>query len=74
MEIGMFMEASDYLRELLASGLTQAVIAEKTGIPQPTISRIANGRVNDVPSKRSRKLHALWELELGGRAVARAGA
>ncbi len=59
------MEASDYLRELLAAGMTQSVVAERTGIPQPTISRIARGRVKDVPSKRSRKLHALWELEIG---------
>lgn len=60
------MEASDYLRELLAAGMTQTVVADRTGIPQPTISRIARGRVKDVPSKRSRKLHALWELEVAG--------
>jgi hypothetical protein len=66
MEIGMSMEAPDYLRALLASGMTQAVIAQRTSIPQPTISRIARGKVKDVPSRRGRKLEALWELELGG--------
>ena len=68
MEEGNIVEPSDYLRQLLASGLTQAAIARRTGIPQPTLSRIARGVVKDVPSKRSRKLVALWELELGAHA------
>ncbi|OUM01648.1 hypothetical protein [Variovorax sp. JS1663] len=61
------MEAPDYLRALLASGMTQVAISEQTSIPQPTLSRIARGKAKDVPSKRARKLQALWELRLGGR-------
>jgi hypothetical protein len=57
------MEAPDYVRSLMAMGVTQVAIAQKTEIPQPTISRIARGVVKDVPSRRSRRLQALWELE-----------
>ena len=64
------MEASDYLRDLLAAGLTQVAIATETGIPQPTLSRLATGRTKDMPSRRSRKLEALWELRVAGKAVA----
>lgn len=53
------MEAQDYVRELIASGLTQTVIAERSGIPQPTISKILRGEVADVMSRNYRKLQAL---------------
>ncbi len=59
------MEAPDHVNALLSSGMTQAVIAQRTGIPQPTISRIARRVAKDVPSRRSRKLQELWEQELG---------
>lgn len=61
------MEGADYVRELLASGMTQADIAKETDIPQPTISRISRGLPKDVPSRRSRKLQALWELRVAGK-------
>jgi transcriptional regulator with XRE-family HTH domain len=53
------MEAQDYVKQLLAAGLTQTVIAERSGIPQPTISKIARGDVTDVMSRNYRKLQAL---------------
>lgn len=56
------MEAQDFLRGLLVSGMTQAAVAEQTGIPQPTLSRLARGVTTDLPSRRVRKLQALWEL------------
>lgn len=61
------MEARDFISDLLASGLTQAGIAERTGIPQPTISKVVTGRVSDVLSANYRKLQALHsEIVRGG--------
>jgi transcriptional regulator with XRE-family HTH domain len=60
------MEAKDYIEALMKTGLTQMGIAEKTGIPQPTISKVARGDVVDVMSRNYRKLQALYvELGLG---------
>lgn len=53
------MEAKDYVLAILALDKTQAFIAEKTGIPQPTISKIARGDVKDVMSKNYRALQSL---------------
>ena len=64
------MEAQDFVRELVASGMTQMVIAERTGIPQPTISKILRGDVMDVMSRNYRKLAALHCEVLGGQVVA----
>jgi len=58
------MEAKDYVEAIRAHGLTQVQIAEKTGIPQPTISKIARGDVADVMSRNYRALQAL-HTELG---------
>lgn len=55
------MEAKDFVVALVGAGLTQSVIAEKTGIPQPTISKIARGGVDDVMSRNYRKLQALYD-------------
>lgn len=60
------MEAQQFLQALLNVGLTQAAIAAETGIPQPTLSRLARGQTKDLPSRRSRKLEALWELRVAG--------
>jgi transcriptional regulator with XRE-family HTH domain len=58
------MEARDYVRVIREHKLTQAQIAEKTGIPQPTISKIERGEVDDVMSRNYRALKALHdELE-----------
>lgn len=53
------MEAKEFVEDLIRSGLTQQAISEKTGIPQPTLSKVLRGSVNDVLSKSYRKLQAL---------------
>jgi len=55
------MEAKDFVNALVDAGLTQTVIAERTGIPQPTISKVARGDVSDVMSRNYRKLQALFD-------------
>ena len=55
------MEARDFVIALIERGLTQVDIAERTGIPQPTISKVARGDVADVMSRNYRKLQALYE-------------
>ena len=55
------MEAKDYLAAIRDKGLTQADVAEKTGIPQPTISKIERGDgTRDVMSRNYRALQALY--------------
>ena len=54
------MEAKDYLAAIRDRGLTQAQVAEKTGIPQPTISKIERGDVADVMSRNYRALQDLY--------------
>jgi transcriptional regulator with XRE-family HTH domain len=53
------MTAQDYLKAIRATGLTQAQVAERTGIPQGTISKIETGLVKDVLSKTYIALQAL---------------
>lgn len=53
------MEAKDYVLAIRSHGLTQDQVAEKTGIPQPTISKIERGEVADVMSRNYRALQAL---------------
>lgn len=54
------MEAKDYLIEIQAHGkLTQQQITDRSGIPQPTVSKILRGDVGDVMSKNYRALQAL---------------
>lgn len=55
------MEAIDYLKAIRDTGLTQNQVAERTGIPQPTISKIERGDIRDVRSKSYRALAALHE-------------
>ncbi len=55
------MEAIDYVLAIRSRGLTQAQVAERTGIPQPTISKIERGDVLDVMSRNYRALQALHE-------------
>jgi len=45
------MQARDFLAAIRATGMTQAEVTSKTGIPQPTISKIERGEVNDVMSR-----------------------
>jgi len=53
------MEARDFVRELISSGMTQVEIAKRTGIPQPTISKVVRGDVADVLSRTYRTLERL---------------
>ena len=56
------MEAKDYLSVIRERGkLTQAQVAERTGIPQPTISKIERGDVSDVMSRNYRALQDLHD-------------
>ena len=59
------MEAKDYLSVIrVKHKLTQEQVATRTGIPQPTISKIERGDVSDVMSKTYRALQSLHdELE-----------
>lgn len=59
------MEAKDYVDAIRKHNLTQVEIANRTGIPQPTISKIERGEVSDVMSKNYRALQTLYE-ELSG--------
>lgn len=41
----------EVVQRIRSYGLTQAEVAERTGIPQPTISKIERGAVEDVLSR-----------------------
>lgn len=53
------MEARDFIAALVERGWTQQQIAARTGIPQPTISKVLRSEVADVLSRNYRKLQAL---------------
>lgn len=55
------MTPNDLLKAIRATGLTQAQVAERTGIPQPTISKIERGDVQDVMSRNYLALQALHD-------------
>lgn len=64
------MEARDYVNALIEMGLTQKVIAERTGIAQPTVSKVARGEVADVLSRNYRSLKALHDETLAAQSTA----
>lgn len=55
------MEAQEIVKALIDRPMTQMQIAERTGIPQPTLSKILRGDVEDVMSRSYRKLAALLD-------------
>lgn len=57
------MDAKDYLIAIRAEpyNLTQEQVADRTGIPQPTISKIERDKVKDVMSKTFVALQALHQ-------------
>lgn len=55
------MTPLDLLKAIRATGLTQEQVAERTGIPQPTISKIERGDVKDVMSRNYLALQALHD-------------
>lgn len=61
------MEARDFVQDLQRWGLTQDHIADRTGIPQPTISKIARGKVDDVLSRNYRALETVHREEAAKR-------
>ena len=60
------MEAREFVAALVKSGLTQQAISERTGIPQPTLSKVLRGDVADVMSRNYRKLQTLHAEVIGG--------
>ena len=68
------MEARDYVKALIEAGLTQVQIAERTGIPQPTISKVYRGDVDDVLSRNYRRLQEVHDAVMAERAAAAATA
>ena len=55
------MQAHELLKEIRKHGLTQVQIAEKTGITQPTISKLERGDVSDVMGRHYVALQALYD-------------
>lgn len=68
------MEARDFIHALVEAGLTQSQIEARTGIAQPTISKIARGEVSDVLSRSYRKLQALHAEVVAAQASQQPGA
>ncbi|MGJ7499633.1 transcriptional regulator [Variovorax sp. ZT5P49] len=55
------MKPRELVLALRAMGLTQKQIEQRTGIPQPTVSKIGLGRVGDVMSRHYLALLAAYE-------------
>ncbi|RSZ37116.1 MULTISPECIES: XRE family transcriptional regulator [unclassified Variovorax] len=55
------MKPRELVLALRAMGLTQKQIEQRTGIPQPTVSKIGLGRVADVMSRHYVALVAAYE-------------
>lgn len=64
------MEPRTLVEALIGRGWTQKQIEERTGIPQPTVSKIARGDVSDVMSKSYRALLALHQEVVAAEAKA----
>jgi transcriptional regulator with XRE-family HTH domain len=66
----MDMEPKQLVDALTERGWTQKQIEERTGIPQPTVSKIARGDVNDVMSRSYRALLTVYQEVLAAEAKA----
>jgi transcriptional regulator with XRE-family HTH domain len=55
------MNPFELVRALRAKGLTQKEIEARTGISQPTVSKIERGEITDVMSRYYRTLLAAYE-------------
>lgn len=64
------MEAQEIVATLVERGFTQVQISERTGIAQPTLSKVLRGEVDDVLSRNYRKLDALLKECVAGDAAA----
>lgn len=58
------MDPREIAQALVDTGLTQMQIAERTGIPQPTLSKLLRGDVADVLSRNYRSLLAAHDARL----------
>ena len=58
------MKPRELVQALRAMGLTQMQIQERTGIPQPTVSKIGLGRVRDVMSRHYVALLTAYEQQM----------
>jgi len=67
------MKPRELVQALRALGLTQKQIQERTGIPQPTVSKIGLGRVSDVMSRHYVALLAAYEQRMKEEALRPAG-
>eukprot|EP01036_Dinobryon_divergens_P006160 gene6160-biopygen5493 len=63
---GIAMKPRELVQALRALGLTQKQIEARTGIPQPTVSKIGLGRVRDVMSRHYLALLLVYEQEMTG--------
>jgi transcriptional regulator with XRE-family HTH domain len=61
------MEARDFIAALIATGLTQSEIAARTGIAQPSLSKVLRGDTGDVLSRSYRALQALHAEVVDGK-------
>jgi predicted transcriptional regulator len=68
------MKPRELVLALRAMGLTQKQIQQKTGIPQPTVSKIGLGRVRDVMSRHYVALLGAYEQQMKEQAAAQAPA
>jgi predicted transcriptional regulator len=66
---GIAMKPRELVEALRAMGLTQKQIEARTGIPQPTVSKIGLGRVRDVMSRHYLALLKVYEQEMSGQVV-----
>lgn len=64
------MKPRELVQALRAMGLTQKQIQERTGIPQPTVSKIGLGRVRDVMSRHYVALLTAYEYQVKAQASA----
>jgi predicted XRE-type DNA-binding protein len=64
------MKPRELVLALRAMGLTQKQIQERTGIPQPTVSKIGLGRVRDVMSRHYVALLTAYEQQMKVQAAA----
>ena len=68
------MKPRELVLALRAMGLTQKQTQERTGIPQPTVSKIGLGRVRDVMSRHYVALLGAYEQQMKEQATAQAPA
>jgi len=61
------LEPREYVEALTAAGLTQKQIADVTGIPQPTVSKVLTGRSKDVLSRNYLALKAAYQAMKEGK-------